>query len=298
MDRRSFFKGIVAAGAATAATRAEARERREAPEGAVGMLYDATECIGCKACVVACRDANGLPASRGGKDPGLHDQQTELNGNTKNVIKLYQEGGVWSFVKSQCMHCVDPACVSVCRIGALQKDGQTGIVAYDKDRCVGCRYCQVACPFNVPKFEWQSATPCITKCEMCRHRQAEGKQPACTEVCPKQAVIFGKLEDLKAEARRRIREQPGRYQPRVYGDEDMGGTQVLYLSAVPFEKLGLPEMGQESVPALAESIQHGIYQGLITPAVLYVGLAGAVIRNWRKNKGEPGAPHGGQEDKS
>jgi Fe-S-cluster-containing dehydrogenase component len=267
-----------------APTTAEARARRTAPEGAVGMLYDATLCIGCKACVVACRDANGLPPSRDEKTGGLHDMQTDLDGTTRNVIKLYQEGSVWSFVKSQCMHCVDPACVSVCMIGGLSKNPESGIVEYDRDRCVGCRYCQVACPFNVPKFEWQSATPCITKCEMCRHRQAQGREPACTEVCPRDAVIFGPLEELKAEAHRRLREHSGRYVPRVYGEHDMGGTQVLYLSAVPFEKLGLPDKGTESVPALAEAIQHGVYQGFITPAVLYAGLAVTVVRNWRKSR--------------
>jgi Fe-S-cluster-containing dehydrogenase component len=163
------------------------------------MLYDATLCIGCKACVVACRETNGLPPSRDAKDGNLHDMQMELNANTKNVIKSYSgparegQAAQQSYMKSQCMHCIDPACVSVCMIGALKKR-EFGVVTYDKDLCVGCRYCQMACPFDVPKFEWASTTPKIVKCEMCVHRLVKHQQPACTEACPRQAVIFGKLE--------------------------------------------------------------------------------------------------------
>ncbi len=185
------------------------------------------------------------------------------------------------------MHCVDPSCVSVCMLGALQKSAQ-GAVTYDKDKCIGCRYCQVACPFNVPKFEWQSATPKIVKCELCPERRAEGKQPACTEACPRQAVIYGKLDDLKKEAHRRIAERPGFYQPKVYGEHDMGGTQVLYLSAVPFTKLGLPDKGDRAGANVSETLQHGLYQGFITPVVLYAGLAAVVLRNRKKGNEEEG----------
>lgn len=285
MRRRSILKGFVAAGAAAAVSgpqEAHALERKQPPPDAVGMLYDATLCIGCKACVVACREANDLPPTR--SEDGLHDAQLTLDAHTKNVIKLYREGSVWSFMKSQCMHCVDPACVSACMIGALQK-GPQGIVSYNPDACVGCRYCQVACPFNVPKFQWSDATPEIVKCELCRGRLAAGKEPACTEVCPADAVIFGRLADLKVEARRRIKDDPGRYQPKVYGEDDLGGTQVLYLSAaaVPYGKLGLPEKGERSVPQISNAIQRGLFQGFIVPGVLYVGLAAVVVRNWRKH---------------
>lgn len=282
MDRRDFIRGVLAAGTVTAAAaNAKPIRNREPAPDAVGMLYDSTLCTGCKACVVACRKENGFEPET--KD-GLHDMQTELNGNTKNVIKLYQEPNdksVFAYVKQQCMHCVDPACVSVCMLGALQKD-KGGIVTYNADQCIGCRYCQVACPFGVPKFQWSSATPKIVKCEMCKDRVATGRQPACTEVCPRNAVIFGKLEDLRAEAHKRIKVKPDKYQPKVYGDEDAGGTQVLYLSAVPFEKLGLPKLSTQSVPYFGEKLQHTLYQGFIAPAALYAGLAAVVVRNFRK----------------
>lgn len=291
MERRQFLRGLVATGAAVAAApstaAAAALRSRDPPPDLVGMLFDSTRCIGCKACVVACREANHLPPTLLPEDGKLHDMQTELDGTTKNVIKLYRDPddpNVHAFMKQQCMHCMEPACVSACMLSALHKE-QGGVVAYDADKCIGCRYCQVACPFNIPKFEWDNVlTPKIVKCELCKERLAQGKQPACTSVCPRQAVVFGRLAELRAEAHRRINAQPSRYQPRVYGEEEAGGTQVLYLSGVPFAKLGLPELGSESLPALSERLMHGVYQGLVTPLLLYVGLAVAVVHNWRAEK--------------
>ena len=209
-----------------------------APADAVGLLYDTTRCIGCKTCVVACKEANDLPADN--RQNPLHDAPTALNDRTKNIIKLYKgEDGRSSYFKQQCMHCVDPACVGACMIGALQKR-EHGIVTWDSNRCIGCRYCQVACPFNIPKFEWESRTPRIIKCELCNHRLAEGKEPACTEVCPREAVVYGTREELLAEAHRRIEENPGRYVEKVYGETDGGGTQCLVLSHVEFGEARAP----------------------------------------------------------
>jgi Fe-S-cluster-containing dehydrogenase component len=203
------------------------------------------------------------------------------------IVKVHQDGKVSAFVKAQCMHCVDPACVSVCMLGALHK-GEKGVVAYERDRCVGCRYCQVACAFNVPRFEWSSTTPRIVKCELCRHRWPEGKGAACADVCPRGAVVFGRLAEVRAEAHRRLDQIPGRYQPKIYGDRDGGGTQVLVLSGVPFAKLGLPELGDQPVPALSETIQAGMYKGFVAPAALYAALAAVVWRNRRRGAGEGG----------
>jgi len=292
--RRSFLKGLAyaGAGAAAAATPAVASEPRKAPDDAVGMLYDATRCIGCKSCVVACHEANNLPPDNR-HDP-LHDAPQALNSRTKNIIKLYKEEGRRSYVKQQCMHCIDPACVGACMIGALQKR-EYGIVTWESNRCIGCRYCQVACSFNVPKFEWESANPRIVKCEMCNHRIAEGKGPACCEVCPRSAVVYGKYTDLLADAKQRLIDHPDRYVDKIYGMDDGGGTQVLYLSHVPFEKLGLPTLGTESVPDLNRQIQHGIYKGMIAPAALYVVMGGVALRNRRaQHKNKPVKPAGGE----
>jgi Fe-S-cluster-containing dehydrogenase component len=231
--------------------------------------------------VVACADANGRLRDTAWSE-GKWMAPVDLNGNTKNIIKLYDDReGERSFVKQQCMHCIDPACANACMLGALKKR-EFGIVSYDPTLCVGCRYCQMACPFNIPKFEWANAfTPQIVKCELCRHRLADGKEPACTEVCPRHAVIYGKRADLLREAHRRLDEHPKRYIPTVYGETEAGGTQVLYLSHVPFDKIGLPNYGPESVPNTQRTLQHGIYQGFIAPLALYGALAAVMYRNRR-----------------
>ena len=289
ISRRGALK-VAAFGAATAAgaRRAEAREKKEAPADATGMLYDATMCIGCKACVSACRRANSLEMEAHSR---LYDDPIDLSANTANIIKFYEGEEGTAFIKQQCMHCIDPACAAACMMGSFQKR-QNGIVTWKPERCIGCRYCQVACPFNIPKFEWNSATPAMVKCQMCLAKAGttnEGQlneigQPACTEVCPRAAVIYGPYEELKAEALRRIAENPDRYEDHVYGLDEVGGTQVLYLTAkgIPFSKLGLPELGTEPVPALPVGLQHTIYKGFVAPVAVYGVIAGLVWRSRRQ----------------
>jgi Fe-S-cluster-containing dehydrogenase component len=287
ITRRTALQGMLAVGAAAAGARpANAAVLPAPPADAVGLLYDTTLCIGCKTCMVACRDANGLPADSGLPDDSRYYAPSDLSARAKTVIKLYADadGMTRSYVKAQCMHCVDPACAAACMLGALQKR-EFGIVTYDPDLCVGCRYCEVACPFNVPKFQWASAAPKIVKCELCSHRLAQGKEPACSEVCPRHAVIFGRRSELLKEAKRRIAESPGRYIPKVYGETEGGGTQVLYLSHVPFDKLGLPALGDSPAPQRARSLQHGIYRGFAAPLALY-GVLGFVM--WRNRSAEAG----------
>ncbi len=244
-----------------------------------GMLYDATLCIGCKACMVACNEANDLAPDAAASE-GRWQAPLDLDEHTKNIIKLYKDDqrGDYSFVKRQCMHCVDPACTTACMLGALAKR-EHGIVSYDPDLCVGCRYCEMACPFGVPKFQWSSRAALIVKCELCRHRIAENREPACTEVCPTHAVIFGTRNELLAEAHRRLDRRPERYVDHVYGEREAGGTQVLYLAGVDFEKLGLPAYGPDSVPGTVRTVQETIYQGFAVPVLLYAALAGTMLRN-------------------
>ncbi len=300
LDRRSLLKGALTAGAAAATgalpRTAAASERKQAPPDAVGMLYDATKCIGCKTCVVACHQENfSNPFAEEAANEQLWFDPVDLDARTRNIIKLFKDGDRRSYVKRQCMHCIDPACANACMLGALQKR-EKGIVSWDPARCIGCRYCEVACPFNVPKFEWSSNNPRIVKCELCRDRQAQGKEPACTEVCPAKAVIFGKYDELLAEAHRRLEENPDRYQPVVYGEKEGGGTQVIYLagSQVSFEKLGFPPLTDQPVPEPARTLQHGIYKGFIAPAALYAVLGAVMWRNRRQNPEPPSRPAAGR----
>ena len=294
MDRRSALKWMatgaaVSAGAVVATTgMVEASGSAVPVDEAYGMLYDTTKCIGCKACVSACAQANGLTPDPG-PSAGLHQAPPDLNASTKNIIKLYRRDEEQSFMKAQCMHCVDPACMAACMMHALKKD-EHGVVYWTGESCVGCRYCQVACPYNVPKFEWTSYNPKIVKCELCRHRYPEGKYAACCEACPVGAVVFGKRGELLAEAHRRIEANPGRYIPKVFGETDGGGTQVLYLAHVDFEKLGLPNLGERPVPEMMRDVQGTIYKGFVAPVALYGALAFFIRRNHHKGKAEAQDP--------
>jgi Fe-S-cluster-containing dehydrogenase component len=240
--------------------------------------------------MVACSAANGLEP-----DPGFSNQlyqaPVSLNARTKNIIKLCKEGAVQSYMKSQCMHCLDPACVNACMFQALTKD-EKGIVYWRGEKCVGCRYCQVGCPYIVPQFEWTSYNPKIVKCELCRHRLAEGGIPACVEACPRGAVIYGKRADLLKEAHWRLESHKDRYVPKVYGEYDGGGTQVLYLSHIKFEKLGLPVLEDQSLPEYVHSVQGKIYAYFIAPVAVYGVLAAVISRNLRKGGHSSAASEG------
>lgn len=218
------------------------------------VLVDVTRCIGCRACMRACKASNDLPhdPELSSGFPGSWDRQ-ELRFDQWTVVN--PETGrnadgieVSRNIKSQCMQCLEPTCVSVCLVGALTKS-ELGPILYDADRCIGCRYCIMACPFDIPKFEWNGGmSPVIGKCQMCTHqRLAEGLIPACVESCPTGALKFGQRDTLLFEARARIKSRPDRYVDHIYGEEEAGGTAWLYMSDVPFENLGF-KSGVETAP--------------------------------------------------
>lgn len=226
-----------------------------------GFLIDVSYCIDCRTCMVACSVENNVPMDSTRiwiKDTGVTGAFPDL----KRFTGPYH-----------CMHCIDPSCVSACTVGALQRD-EDGIVVYDNEICIGCRYCMYACPFEVPNYEWDKQLPLVVKCDMCAARLGEGQQPACAATCPTGAIKFGKYEDMLAEAHQRINENPSKYVQHVYGEEENGGTATLYISPVPFEELGFPIAGTTS-PAFSNRL---VTEG--TPMVagaMLVGLSGVYL---------------------
>lgn len=256
LTRRTFFKVTGAAGAAGVASAAAAR-----PAGAAGvaatpgadmraMLIDTTKCIGCRACEAACSEANALPEPTQAGDTAVFDRRRPTSVQALTVVNKYPATTTAPerYIKTQCMHCVEPACASACLARAIEKT-PAGPVVYHGDRCLGCRYCLVSCPFDVPKFDYDSNAPFVHKCTFCGERQAKGLEPACSSVCPTGAITFGTRAALIEEARQRIYAPDSQYVRHVYGEREAGGTSFLYISDRPLEQLGLPD----HVPAYAYS---------------------------------------------
>ncbi len=193
------------------------------------ILTDVTKCIGCLKCVSACKEVNHL-----GMDvPRIWDKNDGLSAENWTSIIAKPDN---HYVRKQCRHCIEPACVSVCPVGALQRT-ELGPVIYDSGKCMGCRYCMMACPFGIPRYDWDKTVPHVEKCIMCYDRIKDGKQPACTEACPEHATIFGDRAALLKEAHKRITENPGKYINRVWGEHEVGGTSVLYISDIDLDFL-------------------------------------------------------------
>ena len=321
MKRRDFLKASVG-GAAAVLTggRVEARPNLEPAPNAVGMLYDAALCVGCKACVSKCKAVNGMaPVIEG--DWYSWDSARDLSKDTLNVIKVYRDGEAqvkdrvvngFAFEKRSCMHCVDPGCISVCPVTALRKDPQTGIVSYHADACIGCRTCMTGCPYNVPQFDYNNPFGEIHKCQMCNQPGVEridkGQITGCAEACPTGATLFGTRTALLEEARRRMSLKPGEsysyprgdvrhpdsryareapaYQQHIWGEKEAGGTNVLHISAIPFDKLGMPPLGERSHASISETVQHTIYSYMALPAVVLGGLTYVVRRNMNDDEGD------------
>ncbi len=280
MSRRNFLK-VVGAGLAASATLSIAQSVSASTSNAdpgnyVGMLYDATKCVGCNACTNACRQWNKTNPEL--DDSGLYDAPQELSSDTWTLIQLYQDQEESSFVKRQCMHCVDPACVSGCPVHALQKSAE-GPVTYDPNRCIGCRYCMYTCPYHVPRFQWKAVIPVVSKCTLCVDRVKDGKGSACAERCPTGALIWGRRADLITEAEKRLADEPGRYVQHIYGKDDGGGTSVMYISHLPFDKLGLPQISDKPIPQLSERTSDIFLPGIVVGGSIALAAARLVVKN-------------------
>lgn len=226
------------------------------------ILYDSTLCVGCKACESACAERWGNP---------YNDRiaaEEKLSSRKLETIETHGD----KFSRRACMHCGEPTCVSVCPVGALQKTA-LGPVVYDADKCMGCRYCMQACPFQVPTYEWSSRLPRMRKCNMCYERQSKGQPTACTTACPTGATIGGERDALIVEAKKRLAEKPGDYYQKIFGIQEVGGTSVLYLSAVPFEQIGLrTQVPTEALPKLTWEVLELVPDIVSTGSVLLGGV--------------------------
>ena len=202
------------------------------------LLIDITKCIGCQACEQGCKELHHLPP----------EHEPTLSATAFTVV----EDRNGKFVRRLCMHCEDPACASSCPVGALKKTYE-GPVRYDGSKCIGCRYCMLACPFGIPKYQWSKLAPYVTKCDLCAERVLAGQPTRCAEVCPTGATAFGNRDEMLREARKRLALDPN-YVQRIYGETEVGGTSVFYISDVEFEKLGFitPPMNQP-LPTLTAS---------------------------------------------
>jgi formate dehydrogenase iron-sulfur subunit len=226
------------------------------------ILYDSTLCIGCKACEGACAERWGIPY-----DDKIAAEEY-LSAHKLTAIETHGD----KFCRRLCMSCLQPACVSVCPVGALQKT-TLGPVTYDADKCMGCRYCMQACPFQVPTYEWDKRLPVMRKCNQCYERQSAGKLTACAEACPTGATKNGDRDALIAEAQKRLSDSPTQYYQKIYGLKEVGGTSVLYLSAVPFDQIGLRTgVPQEPLPETTWRVLEMLPDIVSTGTVLLGGI--------------------------
>ncbi|MCE1199343.1 MAG: 4Fe-4S dicluster domain-containing protein [Marinilabiliales bacterium] len=255
-DRRDFFKTMCVAGITLAAGKSfgEATSGKE-PVEFQGMLYDSTRCLGCRACERVCAKAHNLPEPQDELKAGVLRKTSETQ---RSVINNFITSKGEVFARKSCMHCNEPACTAACLTEAMYKTKE-GPVIWRGEKCMGCRYCMVSCPFDVPKFEFHSNNPKIQKCDLCYDRIKEGKLPACAEACPGDALTFGTRRELIAEARKRIFENPKDYVNQIYGEEVAGGTGLLYLAPAPFSELGFnPKLQTSSYPALTKGFLYSV----------------------------------------
>jgi formate dehydrogenase iron-sulfur subunit len=245
-----------------------------------GLLLDTTRCIGCGACTAACKEQNGLPLP-------IEERTTAY---TWTVVE--QRHG--QNVRRMCMHCLDPTCVSVCPVGAMRKT-ESGPVVYDAQKCIGCRYCVMACPFDVPKYQWDRAVPVVGKCVMCASRVEAGQPTACAAVCPTGATLFGEREALIREARARIAAEPGRYVDHIFGLEEAGGTSVLVLSSVPFGSLGYRDnLPSGALPLLTWRALSKVPDVVLLGGTLLYGIHWITRRREHVRRVEGGGPRAGR----
>ncbi|MBL1213364.1 MAG: 4Fe-4S dicluster domain-containing protein [Ignavibacteriae bacterium] len=294
-NRRDFLKTVAAIGTSAGALSAlspnkvKAKSPENLSEERMGVLVDATVCIGCRKCEWACRGAHDIENGniQDYADEKVFETNRRPDYDNLTIVNRYESSDEkLSNVKLQCMHCDHPACVSACIVGAISKK-KNGSVVWDTDMCIGCRYCMVACPFQIPAFEYHKALdPKIVKCDFCDERTMEGKLPACTAICPVEALTYGKREDLLIEAKRRFKNNPDRYYQHIFGEHEIGGTSWLYIADKDLAGTVFPKLDNRTAPGVSESIQHGLFAYFVPPVAVYALLGGIMWLTKDKKKTE------------
>ncbi|NNK49180.1 MAG: 4Fe-4S dicluster domain-containing protein [Gemmatimonadetes bacterium] len=262
MRRRSAVKTLALAAGSTLAGRNLAQARQPSHGNALAataesraILVDTTKCLGCRMCERACAESNGLPEPAKSIEPGKLRDTSETQ---FTVVNRYETENGPVNVKRQCMHCLQPACASACLTKAMLKTAD-GPVIWRGDKCMGCRFCMLSCPFDVPKFEYDSANPRIQKCSMCFDRLREGESPACVSGCPAKATVFGTRTEMLELGWSRIYHEPDKYVHHIYGEHEAGGTGLLYLASVPFDQLGFrTDLSRESYPTFTREFLYAV----------------------------------------
>ena len=271
MDRRGFLKtSLVVGAAALSSNETYAQETRD-PEEFVGVLVDTTRCIGCRACEVACGEEHDLFVPDVLNDGALEEHR-KTSVKQWMVVNKYETEKGDVFVKRQCMHCYQAACATACPTEAMKKTEQ-GPVTWNGNKCIGCRYCMVSCPFEMPKFEYNEWNPKLQKCTMCFERLEEGQKPACVEACPTDTLMFGtRVKNLEI-SRHRIYSHPDEYVHHIYGEHEVGGTGYIYLSAVPFDQIGFrTDLGTTPYPEYTKDFLYTVPMVLFGAPAFLLGL--------------------------
>jgi len=284
ISRRKFLGWVGAAGLSTtigkSAVAATNKHFKGYPDS-FGVLHDSELCVGCRNCEAACNKVNNLPPpDKPFNDLSVLDEERRTTPTAFTVVNRYETSKDTKYRKNQCYHCLEPACASACFVKAYTKTKE-GAVIYDESVCVGCRLCMIACPFEIPTYEYESALePRIRKSTLCYPRIVQGLLPACVEVCPMEALTFGKRKDLIKIARERIRRYPDRYVDHIYGEQEMGGTAYLFLSSVPFKELGMREdLGVTPAPELTAAALGAVPMVIGLWPVLLTGIYAMTKRN-------------------
>jgi len=277
INRRDFLKTAALGVAATLGASNVKGAEKVLSEDRIGVLVDTDVCVGCRHCEWACRVAHDLPtpALDNYVDNSVFKEYRRTDSTALTVVNEFENEKnplLPIYVKFQCMHCERPACVSACIVGALSKL-EDGSVVWDDSKCIGCRYCMVACQFQIPTYDYnKSIDPHIRKCDLCYDRRKAGKLPACVEICPNEVLLFGKRTELLSIAKNRIKRKSDVYVEHIYGEQEIGGTSWMYLATKDFDKLKMPPLGVNPAPGTSESIQHGIFAYFVPPVTLYALL--------------------------